>query len=61
MCELEKNKIGAFMYYLKKSEIKGRKFKKKLTQTPNHKHQIPNSKRNRQPTTDKQQTPNNKL
>lgn len=28
MCELEKNKIGAFMYYLKKSEIKGQKFKK---------------------------------
>ncbi len=28
MCELEKNKIGAFMYYLKNSEIKGQKFKK---------------------------------
>jgi len=28
LCELEKNKIGAFMYYLKKSEIKGQKFKR---------------------------------
>ena len=28
MCELEKNKIGAFMYYLKNSDIKGQKFKK---------------------------------
>lgn len=28
MCELEKNKIGAFMYYLKKTEIKGQKFKR---------------------------------
>ena len=28
MCELEKNKIGAFMYYLKRSEIKGQKFKR---------------------------------
>lgn len=28
MCELEKNKIGAFMYYLKNSEIKDQKFKK---------------------------------
>lgn len=28
LCELEKNKIGAFMYYLKNSEIKGQKFKK---------------------------------
>lgn len=28
MCELEKNKIGAFMYCLKKSEIKGQKFKR---------------------------------
>lgn len=26
MCELEKNKIGAFMYYLKRSEFKGQKF-----------------------------------
>ena len=29
MCEVEKNKIGAFMYYLRNSEIKGQKFKKK--------------------------------
>lgn len=28
MCELEKNKLGAFMYYLRNSEIKGQKFKK---------------------------------
>lgn len=28
MCELEKNKIGAFMYYLKNSDIKGQKFKR---------------------------------
>ena len=28
MCELEKNKIGAFMYYLKRSEIKVQKFKR---------------------------------
>lgn len=28
MCELEKNKIGAFMYYLKNSEFKGQKFKR---------------------------------
>ena len=28
LCELEKNKIGAFMYYLKNSEIKGQKFKR---------------------------------
>ncbi|MDC8001585.1 four helix bundle protein [Aequorivita todarodis] len=28
LCELEKNKIGAFMHYLKNSEIKGQKFKK---------------------------------
>ncbi len=28
MCEIEKNKIGAFMYYLRKSEIRGQKFKK---------------------------------
>jgi len=28
MCEVEKNKIGAFMYYLRNSEIKGQKFKK---------------------------------
>ena len=28
LCELEKNKIGAFMYYLKRSEIKGQKFKR---------------------------------
>lgn len=28
LCELEKNKIGAFMYYLKNSDIKGQKFKK---------------------------------
>ncbi len=27
-CEIEKNKIGAFMYYLRKSEFKGQKFKK---------------------------------
>ncbi|MBZ0328156.1 MAG: hypothetical protein K8F54_11160 [Altibacter sp.] len=28
MCELEINKIGAFMYYLRNSDIKGQKFKK---------------------------------
>jgi four helix bundle protein len=28
MCETTKNKIGAFMYYLRNSEIKGQKFKK---------------------------------
>lgn len=28
MYELEKNKIGAFMYYLKNSEIKEQKFKR---------------------------------
>lgn len=28
MCELEKNKIGAIMYYFKKSEIKGQKIKR---------------------------------
>jgi len=28
ICELEKNKIGVFMYYFKKSEIKGQKFKR---------------------------------
>jgi S23 ribosomal protein. len=28
MCELEKNKIGAFMYYLRNTDIKGQKFKK---------------------------------
>ncbi|QAA80644.1 four helix bundle protein [Aequorivita sp. H23M31] len=28
MCELEKNKLGAFVYYLKYSEIKGQKFKR---------------------------------
>ncbi|MCG2420314.1 four helix bundle protein [Aequorivita sp. F47161] len=28
LCELEKNKIGAFMYYLKNSDIKGQKFKR---------------------------------
>lgn len=27
MCEIEKNKIGAFMYYLRNSGIKGQKFK----------------------------------
>ncbi len=26
MCEVEKNKIGAFMYYLRNSKIKGQKF-----------------------------------
>ncbi|MDY7394169.1 four helix bundle protein [Aureibaculum sp. 2210JD6-5] len=29
MCETEKNKIGAFMYYLRNSNIKGQKFNKK--------------------------------
>lgn len=28
MCEITKNKIGAFMYYIRKSEFKGQKFKK---------------------------------
>jgi len=28
LCVIEKNKIGAFMYYLRNSEIKGQKFKK---------------------------------
>ena len=28
MCETTKNKIGAFMYYLRNSEHKGQKFKK---------------------------------
>lgn len=28
LCETEKNKIGAFMYYLRNSEFKGQKFKK---------------------------------
>lgn len=28
LCEMERNKIGAFMYYLKNSEIKGQKFKR---------------------------------
>lgn len=28
LCEIEKNKIGAFMYYLRKSDFKGQKFKK---------------------------------
>lgn len=28
MCEEERNKIGAFMYYLKNSNIKGQKFKR---------------------------------
>lgn len=28
MCELEMSKIGAFMYYLRNSDIKGQKFKK---------------------------------
>lgn len=28
MCESEINKIGAFMYYLRNSDIKGQKFKK---------------------------------
>lgn len=30
MCEVEKNKIGAFMYYLRNSGIKGQKFNGKL-------------------------------
>ncbi|REH52298.1 four helix bundle protein [Tenacibaculum gallaicum] len=29
MCEVEKNKIGAFMYYLRNSGIKGQKFNRK--------------------------------
>ncbi|WP_435254660.1 four helix bundle protein [Tenacibaculum sp. A30] len=29
MCEIEKNKIGAFMYYLRNSDIKGQKFNRK--------------------------------
>lgn len=29
MCETEKNKLGAFMYYLRNSDIKGQKFNKK--------------------------------
>lgn len=29
LCDIEKNKIGAFMYYLRKTEFKGQKFKKK--------------------------------
>ena len=29
MCEEEKNKIGAFMYYLRNSGYKGQKFNKK--------------------------------
>ena len=28
MCETEKNKLGAFMHYLRNSEFKGQKFKK---------------------------------
>ncbi len=28
ICTVEKNKIGAFMYYLRNSELKGQKFKK---------------------------------
>ncbi len=28
MCETVKNKIGALMYYLRNSKIKGQKFKK---------------------------------
>ena len=37
MCKLEKNKIGAFMYYLKNSDIKGQKFKIDPKQPPNTK------------------------
>ena len=37
MCELEKNKIGAFMYYLKNSDIRGQKFKIDPKQPPNPK------------------------
>ena len=29
MCELEKNKLGAFMYYLRNSDFKGQKFNRK--------------------------------
>jgi len=29
MCELEKNKIGAFMYYLRNTEYKGQKFNRR--------------------------------
>ena len=29
MCEIEKNKIGAFMYYLRNSDIRGQKFNRK--------------------------------
>jgi len=29
MCEEEKNKIGAFMYYLRNSDYKGQKFNRK--------------------------------
>ncbi|RXJ45879.1 four helix bundle protein [Gelidibacter gilvus] len=28
MCDIEKNKLGAFMHYLRNSEFKGQKFKK---------------------------------
>jgi len=28
LCDIQKNKIGAFMYYLRKTEFKGQKFKK---------------------------------
>jgi len=31
--ELEINRIGAFMYYLRKTEIKGQKFKKPTSNT----------------------------
>gem|GEM_PF-6183160 len=29
MCELEKNKIGSFMHYLRNSNFKGQKFNNK--------------------------------
>ena len=32
MCTIEKNKIGAFMYYLRNSKIKGQKFKSSRTE-----------------------------
>jgi len=28
LCDIQKNKIGAFMYYVRKTEFKGQKFKK---------------------------------